>query len=355
MMTLADRPRPYRRGYRLARASLLGLMALLATHPTPAQVAHDFRLLPDPQRSASSQRAYFVFEGTAGQTIEDVVVVRNQSEESIQLSLFSADAVTASRGGVAVATGSNDTPKGAGAWLDISQTRLTLAPGDVHSVPFTVSLPGDLTPGEYVASIVAERIREGESGEIGSSGVRFIPRFAVTVLVRLPGSGADALRSHLEITDLKASTSSGHQMVVADLTNSGNAGLAKAEGNLTVSRTDGVRLQEMPVRLGFFLAHDSLDYRIGLEQELAAGEYDVTLLLTYVRGTVKLTRRLYLSKPQELPVVRAETLSELSENQPPLPRWMVLTIAAAGISIALLILLLIVQSRRLARARSKVS
>ncbi len=351
MMAHTDRFRPYVKRYRLAGAVVLSLLALSTTRPTQAQVAHDFRLLPDPRSSASSQRAYFVYEASAGKNIEDRVSVRNESEEPLHLLLFPADAVTASRGGIAIATLVDDTPKRAGAWIDLSQTELTLAPGEDRSVPFTVSLPRDLLPGEYAASIVAQQKAEENDGRSGPLGARFIPRFGVTVLVTLSGSSADALRPHLEITDLKAATGPRQQTVIADLSNSGNDGLDKAEGSLIVRQPGGLLLQEMPVRLGYFLAREDLDYRIGLEQEVAAGEYDVTLALTHRRGTVELTRRLYLGKPPTLPIVRTESLSEPAPEPLRLPRWVVVVIAAAGISIALLVTLLTVQSRRLARAR----
>lgn len=351
MITLAQRPQPGTNRCHLTWAFMFGLSTLLATPPTQAQIAHDFRLLPDPQRTISSQRAYFVYEAAAGRVIEDAVLVRNVSERSLRLSLFSADAVTASRGGLAVGTRMNDTPERAGAWVDITQSELILAPTEDRSVPFTLKLPSDLPPGEYAASIVAQQAEEGEEQQAGPMGVRFVPRFAATVLITVPGASADALLPQLEITDLKAPPDSRQQTVIADLSNTGNDGLQEARGSLTVHEPDGPLVREMPVRLGYFLARDDLDYRIGLEQELAAGEYDVTLSLTHKRGTVELTRRLYLGELPKLPVVRHETVSKLPVGPPRLPQWVFMAIGTAAISIALLLALLAVQSRRLAKAR----
>lgn len=356
MRNLNNRLRLYTFAYHLAWALLLGLLALLATSPAAGQLTHDFRLLPDPRQTASSQRAYFVYESTAGAVIHDAVLVRNESDRPLQLSLFSADTVTASRGGIAVASHSVNAAKGAGAWLHLEQDALSIEPREHHAVPFTLSLPADLSPGEYAASIVAQHAEQREGEQTGPMGVRFVPRFAVTVLVTIPGSSVDALASNLEITDLRAATGSRRQTVIADLENSGNDGLTKAEGRLTIRRTDGEPLLQMPVRLGYFLARDALDYRAGLKRELAPGDYDVTLSLTHERGTVELTRRLFFGELSEVPVVTADQ-STWPENQPTgppkLPRWVVLAMAAAGVSVALLTLLLMLQSRRLARARLK--
>ncbi len=334
----------------LLTVCLVGLMIAVATNPTLAQTAQNFRLLPDPQRSASIKQAYFVFEAAAGSQIDDAILVRNRDQEPVHLSLFAADAVTASRGGVAIATRRGDIPQHAGAWLHLSETDLSLEPKEELSVPFSIRVPEDLSPGEYAASIVAQRTEEVAGDGSGSLGVRFIPRFGVTVLVTVPGSVA--LQPELEILDLRAATGARQQAVIADLDNHGNDGLDRAEGHLTVRRTNGELLQDLPVRLGYFLAGDDLDYRVGLEEELAAGEYDVTLSLTYQLGTVELTRRLFLGELPDLPVVRAGA-AEPSSEPSHLPQWVLAAITAALLGIFLLMVLLAIQSRRLARARSR--
>ncbi len=327
---------------------LLGLATLLAAHPSGAQPAHGFRLLPDPQRSVSSERAYFAYEATAGQVIHDALTVRNLREEPLHLSLYAADTTTASHGGIAIATRRGELPQRAGTWVRISEKELTLDPGEERSVPFTVSPPGDLSPGEYAASIVAQRSDEpiGDS-QSGPVGIRFVPRFAVTLLVTLPGTSP--LRHSLEIMSLRGTTGAGQQAVIARLGNPGNDGLNKAEGKFTVRQPSGTVVREIPVRLGYFLAGDDLDFRIGLEPELDAGEYDVTLSLTHDRGTVELTRRLYLGEVPELPVIRSESAAPEVQG---LPAWVLAAIGAGGLGIALLSTLLLVQSRRLARLRA---
>ena len=104
MITLINRLRPRADRRQLPRAFLLLLLTFSATRPSPAKVTHDFRLFPDPQSTVSSQRAYFVYEAFAGDVIDDAVLVRNESDVPQRLSLFPADAMTASHGGVAVAT-----------------------------------------------------------------------------------------------------------------------------------------------------------------------------------------------------------------------------------------------------------
>ncbi len=143
------------------------------------------------------------------------------------------------------------------------------------------------------------------------------------------------------------------QAVVADLGNPGDDGLARAAGALTVRRTDGRRVQEIPVRLGYFLAGDGLDFRVGLERVLAAGEYDVTLSLTHEGGTAELTRRLTFGELAAVPVIRAQAGSRPSAVEGSyLPPWLLATMGGGALVIAFLAALLAVQSRRLARLRA---
>ena len=55
----------------------------------------------------------------------------------------------------------------------------------------------------------------------------------------------------------------------------------------------------MTLQLGYFLAGDTLTYRAGIEPELAAGEYDITLSLNYQDQTVEQTTRLSFGEAVE--------------------------------------------------------
>lgn len=332
----------------LTVALLLSLWGLLAVRPVLAQTAHTFRLYPD----RTPPEAYFVYEATPGMVIQDTVLAVNPSSEPVYLSLYPADAATAANGGIAIATNLGETPTGTGSWLQLTASEVTIEPSEnpdqatAHPVPFTLTIPDQIAPGEYAALIVAQPADALNTEEqTGPVGVRFIPRTATRVLVTIAGP----IKPNLEISALRAETNGDQQMIIADLQNMGNAGIPQTEGSLTIRETEGTLIQEIPVRLGYFLANDTLLQRINIDPALNAREYDVTLALTYQDQTVEKTARLSFGAASELPEVNPN--DEEEARLPPPSPWPDPWLIVAGGIIFLFAALFIIQSRRLARAQ----
>ena len=336
---------------RFILASFFCLFTLFVTHPVFAQGGHTFRLMPDPDVTISSNRAYFVYESAAGSAMSDAVVVRNAGNEPIELALYAADAKTASNGGVAIGTKLGDTPQAAGTWIQLSETQISLQAGEERSIPFTVQIPEGMSPAEYGAAIVAQPADSAQDeGQSGPVGVNFIPRTAATVLLTIPG--VEALQPKIEITSLRAETDTA-QEIIADLRNSGNTGVEKTSGTLNIRDANGTVVQEIPLQLGYFLAGDELIYRANLDSELNAGEYDITLSLAYGDQTVEQSTRLSFGQLEEIEIVTAETETTAEVVvQPTIPTEWLIAGAAVIVSVLLLLILFVwVQLRRASRMR----
>lgn len=303
--------------YRLMFAILFILLTLLGADSVQAQKAHTFRLYPDPALTTSSNSAYFAHEALPGTIIEESLSVVNPSSEQIHLVLYAADAVTAANGGISIGTTLGETPTATGSWLQLTESEVTLEPAQerdkatAHSLPFTISIPDNMPPGEYAASIVAQPADALDTSEqTGPVGVRFIPRTATTILITIPNE-AEELQSNLEITSLRAETNNDQQVIVAELSNTGNKGIPKTEGTLTIRETTGTQLHQRAVNLAYFIAGDSLSQRLNINPPLAAGEYDVILSLNYEDKTVEQSLRLPILQPTPIPT--------LDTNPPPAP------------------------------------
>lgn len=191
--------------------------ALLCQVPqASAQSLPKFRLSPT-ITSQSSNKAYFVYEANVtGSIINDTVAILNKGTESITLALYAADGITASRGGVSVATQFGELPQKSGTWLTLAQDTVTIAPDEAANVPFTLQIPENTSAGEYAAMIVAQPAEMGES-----SGVQFVPRFAISVMTMVEGE----LESELVVEGISAeSTNNGYELITT-LHNRGNAGI----------------------------------------------------------------------------------------------------------------------------------
>lgn len=175
---------------RLATAAAL-LAAALLPAPAAAEEAPPpaaWEVLPAPDDDGPRQ----AFELTLdpGQTHEDTVLVRNRGAEEITVDVWATDAVTTPSGDLGLLL-AEDTPRFAGAWITPGTASVTLEPGEERAVPFTVAVPANEQPGDYVAGVVVSMPRE----ETTSAGERVLveARVASRVYLRVPGDLAPAL------------------------------------------------------------------------------------------------------------------------------------------------------------------
>ena len=238
-----------------------------------AQAPPNFLLAPNTE-SSSSEQSYFAYEAQVGTIITDSVVLSNKGTDPIRLQLFAADAMTASSGSVTAKTEWGDTPQAGGTWLDLTTQEIELAAGEAQAIPFTLSVPDNISAGEYAASIVAQLADESDE----AAGLRFIPRFAVTVMTTV--TGTEPLASNLEVVGVSAETGRTGHTLITQLHNSGNDGIHRITGDLIVSDVNQQTVATLPIRLGYFLAGDSLNYRLDLGQ-LPAGAYEAAITTEY--------------------------------------------------------------------------
>ncbi|MGB0383677.1 MAG: WxL protein peptidoglycan domain-containing protein [Ardenticatenaceae bacterium] len=343
---------------RLSTLSLLSLLACLVIglNPNPifAQTGLTFNLSLKSELSRSLQNSYFHYEAGAGELIEDVVVVQNSGNEPVQLALYAADAQTADNGGITFPN-KDQTASDVGTWLKLAENELTLAPNETREIPFTFAIPAGIT-GEHAAGIVAQRLDSQESSSSQGSGVTFVPSVGMTVLVNIAGTVA---QQTLEITDLASKTSRGQQAIIATLHNTGNVGL-HTEGTLSIQQTNGTIERQIPMRLGYFLAGDTLTYPIALNPALPAGDYDITLSLDHEGGNVQKAIRLPFTQPAQ--IERRELGGEQpAPTQPENPEKQPFTLAdipltwflIGGGLIIVFILLFLIQSVRLRLANAQ--
>src|SRR4051812_4987580 len=85
------------------------------------------------------KRGYFIYNLAPGATRTGGVIVSNTGNRSGTVKLYSADGSTGQTTGTVYLT--DKQPIRAGAWIKLAQASVTLAPGEIKRVPFTVKVP----------------------------------------------------------------------------------------------------------------------------------------------------------------------------------------------------------------------
>jgi hypothetical protein len=254
----------------LSLATLLRLPtghALAQATPEPSQAPPQFVLAPVGQSGT-----YFTLTADPGSKTKLTVALGNAGTESVKARTYAADAYTLINGGFGIK--SEDEPStGTTTWLGYHAKSLDLAPGQLVKRSFTVSIPKDTAPGQYITGIVlqtANPIAIGDSGMLKQTIAK-----AIAVFITVPGPVKPQLaigKASLKQTEVATS-------LVVEIANPGNV-LLKPEGTVTMTSAGGQPVLSAPVAMGSVYAGTATTLEIPvLTTVLAPGTYNVAVAL----------------------------------------------------------------------------
>ncbi|MFJ2304274.1 WxL protein peptidoglycan domain-containing protein [Streptomyces sp. NPDC087787] len=212
----------------LARTAALALLlafALTGLRAAPAaadggDVTWTVRTAPN---SYGADRSSFSYAVNPGGRVEDAMVVSNRGKSPLTLAVYAADGFTTDTGQLDLLT-KDKKSVGIGAWVHADRTSVVLKPGKSVKVPFTVTVPGDATPGDYVGGVLTS-LRQSDEAE----GINVDRRLGIRVKLRVSGD----LRPALAVENLRVDHSgsanpfaTGDATVTYTIHNTGNAVLS---------------------------------------------------------------------------------------------------------------------------------
>lgn len=149
----------------------LGLAAVVAAPGASAADNGTWSVFPT-QTPNSAPRTAFSFDLAAGATLKDAVTVKNQGKLPLTMNLYPADAFNAAGGGGFALRQQGEPNTGVGSWVKLAKSTVTIAPGKSVSVPFTMTVPRNASPGDHAGGIVAvnaqaEGVQESDGVTVG--------------------------------------------------------------------------------------------------------------------------------------------------------------------------------------------
>ena len=235
---------------------------------------------------------YFVYSLAAGDAQTGAVIVSNAGTAKGTVKLFTADATTGPTTGAVYET--DRKPSRTGAWIALSATSVTLAPGQHRRVPFTIHVPTGQKPGQWVGGIVAEashRVSASKSKQKASVRIRIRDLTIVAVQANVPGPPIVSI----EIGRVRAGGQRGFQQLYVHLASKGNT-LVKPTGKMLVYGAGKKLLQTLPFAMDTFVPQTSIDYPVLLKKALVAGAYRATVTLDVNGRSFRATPSFSVSK-----------------------------------------------------------
>ncbi|WP_233518125.1 WxL protein peptidoglycan domain-containing protein [Streptomyces corynorhini] len=181
-------PHPHRR---LALLTVLvAALAAAGVSAGPAATRDDdvtwtVRTAPN---SYGADRSSFSHAVNPGGEVEDAMVVANRGKVPLRLAVYAADGFTTNTGRLDLLPG-GEKSVAVGAWTRAGRDTVTIGPGKTVTVPFTLSVPGNATPGDYVGGVVTS-LRQSDEAE----GINVDRRLGIRVKLRVSGALAPATR-----------------------------------------------------------------------------------------------------------------------------------------------------------------
>jgi hypothetical protein len=229
-------------------------------------------------------RAYFIYDMAPGTQISDHIHIANTGSAQGSLRLYISDAVTAPGGGASFLP-ENAPRRDVSSWLSLSYQQVTLNPGQSIELPFTLTIPRHVRPGQHGGVIVAEEINNQQYMEhlsrSRSIAIGVQASFALGVLINLPGPTLE----QLNVGGITYNEKSRYQTLNVALKNTGTQ-LLHPSGYLRVFDERGKRLQDLKLQLGTFVPQTSINYPAVIQRKplLPGKRYIAQLHLTYEHG-----------------------------------------------------------------------
>ncbi|MBQ1035834.1 WxL protein peptidoglycan domain-containing protein [Micromonospora sp. C81] len=216
---------------RTTALSLLAAVAAVGVGAGPASaadgnVAWTVRTASNGYGEARSSYSYNVNPGGA---VEDAMVVANRGPSPLTLSVYAADGFTTDAGQLDLLT-KDKKSTAVGAWVKAKAESVVIQPGKTAQVPFTIGVPDNATPGDYVGGILTA-LTQADQAE----GINVDRRLGIRIKLRVGGE----LKPNLAIEDLHVTYAGsanpfgkGDATITYKVHNVGNAALS---GQQTVS------------------------------------------------------------------------------------------------------------------------
>jgi hypothetical protein len=216
---------------------------------------------------------YFNISLEPGESTELAVRFSNHGERATVAQVFPADVFTLHGGGMGMAD-IDDPRTGATEWIGLEPAELELEPGGSVEQAFSVSVPEDTPPGDYISSLV---IQNAEPVEIGDEeGTQFdqTVRQGIAVAIDVPGDRIPAF----EITGISHDVTGERSVVEVDVENIGNTHL-RPRGTFEFKNAEGDVLADSSVWLDTVYAGTATVLEVNFTTVLPPGEYLISMSL----------------------------------------------------------------------------
>lgn len=240
---------------------------------TPASEASTPEVLFAAYPEGGWEGIYFEESIEPGASQEFSLALHNAGSSPLGLLVYPADAYSMTNGGMGV-NFQDQERTGPTVWLDFPEGTVEVDPGEELLQPFTVTVPDNTKPGQYVTAIGVET---AESYAVGDEAGAFrqVIRKVVAVVIIVPGDANPAF----VLGEPEAVATQGMTVLRVPVENTGNIRVRPA-GTIALQDSEGTEVAAGDISMGSVYMGNTAPFEIWLPNALPVGEYLVTVELT---------------------------------------------------------------------------
>jgi hypothetical protein len=224
------------------------------------------------QQAVQGEQPYFTVTVEAGDVGTAVAVVRTVNSIPLALRAYAVNAHNDINGGFDA--GSEDEELAAPAsWIDFPAQAFDLGETDEREIEFSVTVPIDARPGQYVAALIAQT--DGPLPIEGTTALNQVIRSAIAVVITVPGDPEPSFNLGAPVL----TTSTAGARLEIPIENDGTT-LLRPEGRLSLTTLDGDLVSDVAVSMNTLYPFNATLISSALPQQFAYGEYIVSGRLT---------------------------------------------------------------------------
>ena len=215
---------------------------------------------------------YFTLTADAGTSNKLTVLLGNADDEELKLRTFVNDAAPMVNGGFTIAD--EEVPAtGPATWIDYAAETFNFKPGEGVERTFTVDIPADAKPGQYIAGLA---LQTADPLEVeGASMFQQIIRKTIAVFIIVPGPEEPGF----SLGDPVLLNEGAVPQIQIPVINSGNI-LVKPTGELTLKDASGKTVLTAPIAMGSVYAGTTTPLSVGVTTAIPDGDYELSVNLS---------------------------------------------------------------------------
>lgn len=206
-----------------------------------------------------------------GETRELSVIIASAGAIPVELKTYKTNSVNPPNGGFSTGNEKDD-PTGLTSWINYPTETFTLEPDTQREITFSVTVPDDATPGQYISSLIVETSEPLDATDGGPFQQVFGNAISIGILV--PGEMTYAF----ELGAPELHTDDDLRILQIPVSNTGSY-LVRPAGSVTLTNGAGEEVLTSEVAMQAVYAGNSTTAELLLPNQLAPGDYSVSVSL----------------------------------------------------------------------------